>query len=136
MTIIQARASVDIAIETGTRCEVQAGRLLFHPAVGLRRRSWFRFAHLGFSGVRTRPTRCPAPRSLFYHLADQASSYPLPPRSFLSSLLLLSQKSNNNITHSFNPINSTLNKPLLMIFPSRTRNSSCTFRARHVILRE
>lgn len=65
MTIIQARTSVDIAIETGTRREVQARRLLFHAAVWLRRRGGLRLAHLVISSVWTRPIRCPTALSWF-----------------------------------------------------------------------
>lgn len=49
MTIIQARASVHIAIEAGTRREVQARRFLLHSAVGLRRDGGLRLAHLVLS---------------------------------------------------------------------------------------
>jgi len=49
MTIIQARASVHIAVEAGTRREVQARRFLLHSAVGLRRDGGLRLAHLVLS---------------------------------------------------------------------------------------
>lgn len=49
MTIIQARTSVHIAVEAGTRREVQARRFLLHSAVGLRRDGGVRLAHLVLS---------------------------------------------------------------------------------------
>lgn len=63
MTIIQARASVHIAIEAGTRREIQTRRFLLHSAVGLRRDGGFRLAHLVFIGARTQPIRCPSSRA-------------------------------------------------------------------------
>lgn len=49
MTIIQARASVHIAIEAGTRREIQTRRFLLHSAVRLRRDGGLRLAHLVLS---------------------------------------------------------------------------------------